>query len=373
MADSQRMEELKNILKYLRTDGSGLPSIGEMRSNQILKDMLVSDADINTNKASFYNLIKAKPKIQCLAPTSPPCKNKPINSHSIQKSGPVMLLSNSNNHVVMLNFRIPNFEDGPKVLAELVGVNQASAFPGLCAKHDCEVFSDIDREISAFPSKRQSFLFSYRALLREVYAKKRQFKLALDTARKLGEDKPNSPIHIATIMHAHQVYLGDFFLDRIKRKFESAYLNGIETTSLKTKSFLVDYRLPFSCAGHFTPKFSFDGERIKPKGDPMKVGLPWMAMSVIPETKHSIIAFCWDDEYTNELNSSLGTIKKSSNDEISAISWKLALREIENIIIQPDSWKSLSKLDQDTVCEFFKATIYEDWVPWCGVTLSGIK
>lgn len=137
------MNDFEQFLHFMKSGGTAIPSISSLRKKPNPELLLKSDDEINKIKKLFYELQKVKPIARCLAPVNPRCRNKPIASHSIQRNGPLKLLS-ENNHVVMFYTDITDFESGPRTIVKLTGLKQATTFPGLCAEHDNEIFSDIE-------------------------------------------------------------------------------------------------------------------------------------------------------------------------------------------------------------------------------------
>ena len=56
-----------------------------------------------------------------------------------------------------------------------VGVNNASVFPGFCGKHDKTLFKPIESKFLQL-NRDTAFLFSYRAIAYERFAKEAQFR-----------------------------------------------------------------------------------------------------------------------------------------------------------------------------------------------------
>lgn len=93
------------------------------------------------------------------------CQGGVIDSHTIQRKGPLSKITDANNHVFNL------FPSPKGCELEAVGWRQASVFPGYCAKHDSEVFSALER----FPftaTHEQCVLQAYRSVCNELYRKR---------------------------------------------------------------------------------------------------------------------------------------------------------------------------------------------------------
>lgn len=362
------MDELDIFNEFLKTGVDPIPSISKIKLNRDFGNILVSDSEISELKRQFYALHNIKPVAKCLAPVQPRCSARPIRSHSIQRNGPLRMLA-EDNHVMMFSSDVSNFDEGPSVEAKLVGVKKATTFPGLCEHHDNEIFCDIESgEIDTLTS-RQELLFAYRALLREVYAKECHYLMVREMVRNVTQKQDGRFMQKAIIGYAYQVYQGLCDISRILRKFESCYKDGSDSSWLNTRSLIIDWQLPFSCSGHFTPKYSLSGRRI-PFGNLKKNGLPWMSMSVLPQQSSTVISIAWDNVHRRQLKHLVRDIQRSDTDSISHLAWQLALRESENLVVSPVAWNKLSETEKTTTVNFFQATIFERWVPWIDVYLN---
>src|SRR4029077_17430376 len=79
---------------------------------------------------------------KCLPP-SMDCEDEPIRAHSIQNAR-VLDLVQTDGHVLMPRYKLGRGE--LKLEFAKVGRNDATTFTGLCAKHDSELFKEIDNK-----------------------------------------------------------------------------------------------------------------------------------------------------------------------------------------------------------------------------------
>jgi hypothetical protein len=86
------------------------------------------------------------------------CGGRVIDSHTIQRKGPLERIVDADNHVCRL---APSRQGG--MALEEVGWRQASVFPGYCAKHDSVTFAPLER--TPFTgTHEQCVLQSYRRI-----------------------------------------------------------------------------------------------------------------------------------------------------------------------------------------------------------------
>jgi hypothetical protein len=120
----------------------------------------------------------------CSHPTASPqqCSRQIVRAHTLQKSGLLSAIS-VDQHVYGLKLTgLPN--DRGIYPFKRIGLNQASTFTGFCERHDAELFRPLET-IPFTASKEQLFLLAYRALAKELYAKR--FAVRLEPFLRKGD------------------------------------------------------------------------------------------------------------------------------------------------------------------------------------------
>ena len=98
------------------------------------------------------------------------CQGKIIRAHSVQNAEQLSKIA-KNGHVYGYKLGISTILNPEwSVKLELIGINNASTFTGFCQKHDTEIFKSIETEPITL-TKKQLFLFGYRAICMEYYKK----------------------------------------------------------------------------------------------------------------------------------------------------------------------------------------------------------
>lgn len=118
----------------------------------------------------------------CLHPSAGlnDCAGPIVKAHSVQRSGSLSRIA-KDGHI----YRISNDARTLKrtagmPAAVLVGLNDASTFTGLCARHDNMSFAPVEKH-QFHGDREQCFLLAYRAVLRETYVR----RSAVDTGPAL--------------------------------------------------------------------------------------------------------------------------------------------------------------------------------------------
>ena len=115
---------------------------------------------------------KAFSKKTCLAPDAwrKDCDGQISQSHTVPKSGSLRKIARDG-HVYSF---VPRLEaqrkHQGKIAPQLLGIRLASTFTGFCAKHDNNIFEQLEKKTFA-GTQEQCFLLGYRALAREIYTK----------------------------------------------------------------------------------------------------------------------------------------------------------------------------------------------------------
>ncbi len=94
------------------------------------------------------------------------CKGGMVDGHTIQRKGPLSAVIDERNHVC----RFESAESDEMVVKDL-GWKKASTFPGFCAFHDSESFSELER-VQFSGTHEQCVLQAYRCLSNELYKKR---------------------------------------------------------------------------------------------------------------------------------------------------------------------------------------------------------
>lgn len=125
----------------------------------------------------------------CLHPqaSQETCRGRAIRAHTVQRSGGLQFIAR-NGHVYWFDpYQLNRRHDG-SLQASLIGVREASTFPGFCSYHDCETFSPLEAQRLSF-TPEQCFLLGYRALCRELHCKRRALAF-ITMLRQTDRGKP---------------------------------------------------------------------------------------------------------------------------------------------------------------------------------------
>lgn len=168
-----------------------------------------------------YN--KARQAGWCLAAEFDPagCSGRVIRAHSVQKSRGLSTIAEGG-HVMAIGPQGGAWQCYP------VGINRASTFRGFCAKHDNQLFAELDdRDVR--PTRLQAFLLGFRALAHESHKKAVEVSAlpAMESAHRcsdvknprgaelieafrLGNEEGHGEMHREHEAAWQQLHIGDF-------------------------------------------------------------------------------------------------------------------------------------------------------------------
>jgi hypothetical protein len=218
----------------------------------------------------------------CLTAHLGDCSKQIVAAHSIQRSE-LAKLSRPDRHVYGFvpggatdhrNFGLP----------ELIGINVATTFTGVCSRHDCEIFKPI--ETRPFGATREElFLYHYRALLFGHYL--RTF-LMPKLERIQGE---LSMTGHETVSEHMEMNISANRIDRlevaaVKVECDRAYAAGDHSRMLLA-AWVAEIPAPIAGTVALAPHKDFCGIRLQsPKGEER---LDWVTLTVSPKDGRTLV------------------------------------------------------------------------------------
>lgn len=331
-----------------------------MSRNRIKKKAQLKN---NRLRGLFHKAIKEQPRLACQYPIKGGCNMPVINSHSIQKAGPLRLLADNSNHVVMLKANFST-KSAPLAEAKVVGINKATVFNGLCAEHDSQLFAKIENKSLDFKDRETLFLFSYRSVLREVHAKKCQLHLA-EQISSIIKEPGGQHAKFSSSLYGIGVKSGEYWLQQTKNRYDEILLSKKYNDNLWLWKKILPYQIGFAAATCFTPSVDFDGKRINNLKDVDKCPNN-MIIIAHPMQGKSVLIACILKEQQAALSSITSKIELSSEKNLELLLSELLLRNSENIVLSNSYWKSIGYQKRKIVVEFFNKTILSDNGPFPG-------
>ena len=276
-----------------------------------------------------------KPLLGCLA-WGEDCSRKPIRSHLLSESW-LRRLTDNEGHVLQFVLAVEDAGKRPVgVRTALVGVGEATTFPGFCQEHDHALFACIERE-PFLASPRQIACLVYRSVCQEISIKHQMLKCHWPVA--LG---PNSPACFV-----------DFTMDQYRSLLELMNLKlrigemlSLDKYTIETCLVEFDKTLSVLVATTFRPNVTFTGRRLEQRMD-------WVTLTILPSSRGGFAVFTWDQASPKNGSLLIKSLKALPNHLVASGILHLALEMSENIVISPKWWESLPKPEQERMLQRF--------------------
>lgn len=270
----------------------------------------------------------------CYHPNAPDgCKGRVISSHTIQRNGPLARIAR-NGHVY--GYRVPNVVDDES-LPKLIGLKDASTFPGFCTNHDCQLFAPVER--SGFDATHaNAFLLAYRALTYELHQKRKSLGAAaivssLDGGRPFADQAFVQ--QLAANFYSDAV-VAEAELHKHWLEMKADYVEG-QFASLQSVFLFFDRPLPFVSSFYIPPYEDFDDGCVQGWRD---LELDYVALSSLNWGNGSAVALSW--RRGSKLSRLADQLEASDRRHTATLLFRFALANSENVFLSPEWYESLS-------------------------------
>jgi hypothetical protein len=317
---------------------------------------------LGVNRTIHEELRKGFAKV-CMAESMGNCSGKIIRAHSLQKAA--FKPSSKQGHVYMFEpFRTNGYEPEP----QLVGVNEATAFPGFCDYHDCRLFAPIETEPFSY-EPRQIFLHHYRALCQALYVRLHMHPFE------------------SRIMVKHHKEVGE---PAVREWKERVFLNQVSVNELEAHKAFCEEQITaenwgaiegVAWTGACAPDV-FAGDYFGPGKD--LVGnmlqnrktfghVDWISLTITASNDKALIILA--AEKGSRMLKKFARSFDSLNRNLQTMAFvNLVVCQLENFIMVPSWWDSLAEEHRETICNAFVARYHPRRLPpVCEWGLSGMK
>lgn len=274
----------------------------------------------------------------CYHPDAPDfCQGAVINSHTVQRNGPLRSIAR-NGHVYA--YRVPGAVDENK-LPKLIGIRDASTFPGFCTAHDTKFFAPVETgPIEVGP--QAAFLLTYRALVYELHQKKTsllapKIVATLDGGRPLYEQAFVQQIAsdlafgtkiAATELENHWNAMKADFKRKDFSRFQSIFI-------------FFDRVLPFVSSFFVAPYEDFNDQKIQGWFD---AEADYIAFSSVLCEQKSVVVLSWDA--TSRFGGLADQLEGCETAHVATLLFRFALANSENVFLSPDWYEGLGRVEK---------------------------
>ncbi|EKT0590967.1 SEC-C domain-containing protein [Morganella morganii] len=279
------------------------------------------------------------------------CTSRIIKAHTVSKSGSLMDIA-KDSHVLGLKVSLEKIQrNRGRLTLEKVGINNASTFTGFCSFHDKEIFSPIENE-EFIASKKNCFLLAYRALSREIYAKKSSSKVPsvlsqLDAGKGLSTQM-QIQLFKKHYEEGNKLALKD--LDFMFNIFKSALLNEDYN---EIEHYIIEFDAPpfIQGASTFAPPYDFFDNHIQ-KIDLSTSLLKQIVINCFSDHGKGYFLLSWVTKHRENLIQFIESLDKIPDTD----KWKYIAKFLfitsENIYCSIDWWDGLNEENKNNVKDY---------------------
>lgn len=262
-----------------------------------------------------------------------------IEAHSIQRSGVLSLIAEKSEvYVPSTNYSDLRKNNG-RIVFRRRPISGVSTFRGFCKRHDNEIFRPIDDRLLV-PTCEQALLYGYRALGREIAAKR-------DALRNYQTQLGKSGLTSATRRLFSNMVAGTEHglrnLSRQKDFFETSH-RGRTFDDIRYVAFCAKSEPSLVFSGGLFPDTGFYGESLQSL---MSDDLDMVCFSFAPMKKGWAFLFSWHKNSDSSCEAFLGSLAYScrTSDRFEDLLFGMILSGCENLAISPE-W-----LERRQACE----------------------
>jgi hypothetical protein len=283
------------------------------------------------------------------------CQDKVVDSHTIQRKGPLQRIVDGSNHVCQL---VASEKAENEIELAEIGWKQASVFPGYCSKHDSDVFAALEH-VPFAGTHEQCVLQTYRSVCNELY-KKRAFidslkyqQDVLDRGCDLHE-QISRQLTVLTNIEGQSKSREE--LETLWRTFEEAIGQG-QYDRFSSKCFFFSGDLCITSAAALHTEFDFRGAKLFDMWD-LNVDAQMLAHSIMSTEDGGAIVFTWlsEEKLPAAVVASFDEVPNEDKGDIFA---QYCFLNCENTFFSRVWWDQLGPERQAQLKRFAGATFYE--------------
>jgi SEC-C motif-containing protein len=292
----------------------------------------------------------------CMHPLASPntCKGKVIDSHTIQRKGPLERIVDSTGHV--MHFEADLNDGGAD--ATSIGWRKASVFPGYCSFHDSTLFEPIEN--GGFTGDhKQCVLHAFRNVCNEHYRKQALIdsfefqRTSLDRGFDLDR-QINTQFSIKKSIEGQKKSLEE--TGELRDIFEDAIVQG-NYEAFKSKCFFFKGNLDVVSSSVFQCEFDFSGNKLIDMWDP-SLDAEMLSHTIVDTDDGGAIIFVWI-KGQNHPETVVESFNNLPDDEKGDIFVQYCFVNCENTFFSDRWWSALDNSQKVLIQRYAAALYYE--------------
>lgn len=282
------------------------------------------------------------------------CRGKIIDSHTIQRKGPLERIVDETSHV--MHFK-PDSESGG-LIADKTGWKKASIFPGYCSYHDSRLFEPIEKE--KFTGEHwQNILHAFRNVCNELYRKKALIesfefqKTCVDRGFDIDR-QINFQISCNKSIENNKKSVEE--MERLRDKFEDAIIQN-KPEVFESKCYFFEGDLEVVSSSVFQCEFDFRGNKLVNLWD-LTQDAQLLSHTIVNTDTGGAIVFVWAKD-EKDPKSVVESFDNISDEDKGDIFVQYCFVNCENTFFSEVWWNKLKTNQKDLVTKYANALYYE--------------
>lgn len=293
----------------------------------------------------------------CLHPDAGPerCSAQAINSHTIQMSGGISTISESQ-HVY--TFKLVDSIDSSIYAPKKISMRKASTFLGFCSTHDSALFKCIETHPITV-GHLTAFYMSYRAISYEYHGKMRA-SAAIPIMLMQDRGKPfEKQAWLQNFAHisAQGYKTGLKIHKQLKEEYDQAHL-AADFSKFNFYAIEFETSSPIVACGAFCPEFDINNKplQVMARGD---CDYQIIAFNLLNINGRSYAIFGWLDDPYGVAQDYIKSIKSHPETSMADLIFKISFQNLENTYMMQSWWDNLGQDHQQAICELFRTGLGE--------------
>ena len=269
-----------------------------------------------------------------------PCSGTIARAHTIQRRGGLSLIAEDHHVLTVKPTMKMMLESEGQPEPRRIGTTAASVFPGFCGKHDTSLFKPIESKALTIDAE-SAFLFAYRAIAYERFAKEAQLR-TLGIQRRMDQGHPFwKQVLIQNQLHILQagVEIGLRDVEGWKAQFDERLVSG-DRGGFHYVAVRFDAVLPFVAASAFHAEYDLTGERLQRlgRGD---CEFEHMSVNVTAFGCETIVVMGWIGASNGPAARLAQSFIDIADGDKAAILLQMMFVQSDNIFLRPSWWAGL--------------------------------
>lgn len=287
-------------------------------------------------KFDLHNFIQTQQSVRsqgrCLFYHSTDKCSEVIDAHSIQKSGALSLIARGG-YVYSISQKFTDIKKNKGRLSwTRTHINSMSIFRGLCHHHDSLLFRPIDLDVLK-PTAEQVFLYAYRCVLKERYAK----ECSVEIADRLLKDFDGTEVAKQMLQRFRDGNdLGLIGLKNEQTHYDDSHLHS-RFDDIRYVMFRSSKAATCVFSGQIYPDWGFNGEPIQDLRD-RKAKRSLLTFTFAPTDSGWAFTFAWHKESDAVCRYFISTLQTAirSGRCLEDLLFSLVVKGCENTAYSPD-------------------------------------